>query len=305
MKTLPQAFETFLQKLELTEPERTKASDQHRYMREQLQQRLSVDDNFLTGSYARYTAIRPLNDIDIFVVLRTPSMRDRPHQYLDLIKRTLEGIYSGKTSQPRPRSINIEFTGTGIAYDVVPAFLVMDGVYEIPDADASRWIRTNPKIHMQRSTQANEAANKKLKPLIKAVKHANNKHGKLARSFQLDVLAWGILTRDPGPYMDGLCQLLAKLGDQITLDCPDPAGLGPSINPSADKCRKAQAWLRDMSRLAEDARDLAGRGKLGEAHAKMYELFGDPWPEKGSSSKPAAGFVGASGAVDDSRSRFG
>lgn len=312
MKTVQEAFEDLLRSLELTDRERKDASDQHTYMRTQLQQRLAVEKNFLTGSYARKTAVRPLNDIDVFVVLkptRNLYKGTAPSAVLEVIKDTLEAIYPEKTAMIQARSVNIEFSGTGIAYDVVPAFLDEsdDEIYWIPDCDAPRWIKTNPQKHMSQSTAANEAANKKLKPLLKAVKHANHVHGKKARSFHLEVLSWKILKSDPGAYINGLVTLFTGLRDTIMDACPDPAGLGVDIRPSATKLRDAKAWLETMTGLAKEAEEFAAQGNKGEAHLKLREIFGDLWPEKGSSGKSRGGgaAIVGSGAVDDSRSRFG
>lgn len=311
MKTVREAFADFLKELELTDKEREEASDQHTHMRVQLQKRLDVKDNFLSGSYARKTAVRPLNDIDVFLVLEETHALHRgcePRAVLDVIKSTLEAIYPGKTATIQARSVNIEFSGTEIAYDVVPAFMDVrdDEVYWIPDCDAPDWIPTNPRRHMEQSTAANEAANKKLKPLLKAIKHANHVHGRTARSFHLEVLSWKILTNDSGAHIDGLERLLVGLRDGILEPCLDPAGLGGDIRPSAARLKQAKAWLSEMASLAEQAGRLAKQGNTGEAHAKLREIFGDLWPETGVSRRGggAAVIVGG-GAVDDSRSRFG
>lgn len=307
MQTIPQAFQEFLSKLELTDSEREKASDQHTYLRTQLQQRLSVADNFLSGSYARHTAIRPLHDIDVFLVLDgTRKPNEPPSAVLSRIQSTLDTIYPGKSSVRQSRSVNIEFTGTGIAYDVVPAYRVSEGVYEVPDRDVERWIRTNPKVHAELSTKANEQSGKFLKPLVKAIKHAKQVHGADVRSFHLEVLACRILTRSPDSNLDGLVTLLDGLATQVTSPCPDPAKLGPDIQPNEERCRKAKTWLDGMATLARDARQLARDGKVGEAHAKLRELFGDRWPERGVPTKPGAPAVVVSGSsVDDPGSRFG
>lgn len=285
MMTIAQAFDAFLAKLKLSDNERANASRQHTNMRTKLQQKLDVADNFLSGSYKRHTAVRPLNDIDIFLVLRGTDRQRRDlgaGRLLSTVEATLGAIYPDKTTRRQARSINIDFTGTGIAYDVVPAFADGDEVYIIPDG-SSGWMQTNPKRHATLSTQANEAAGKKLKPLLKAVKHAKNVHESQARSFHLEVLSWKILTSPPDTYIDGLVQLLEGLAAKICDPCADPAGLGPDIRPSMDRCVAAQRWLANMAELARSARDLAAAGKTGQAHAKLRELFGPQWPEKGSS----------------------
>jgi hypothetical protein len=306
MQTIAQAFHDFLVSLELTAKQTENASNQHIHLRTQLQKRLEVVDNFLSGSYARNTAVRPLNDIDVFLVLGNGYANYTPKQLLTLVKDVLETIYPGKTSTPQARSVNIEFTVTGIAYDVVPALVAGKDVYRIPAGDASGWIQTNPKEHARRSTAANEAAGKKLKPLLKAIKHAKNYHQASARSFHLEVMSWSILTRAPDSYLEGLDILLRGLAERVCNACPDPAGLGPDIQPSLARCLEAKQWLDKMAALARDARRLATDGRLGEAHAKLRELFGPQWPEQGTpdGTRTTTSFIGGR-AVDGPGSRFG
>lgn len=316
MRTIPQAFEEFLQSLELTPKERDDAIRQHTNLRKELQDRLDVGTTFLSGSYARSTAVRPLNDIDVFAVLKPNDEINRdakPLAVLGKVQKALEEAYSGKTALVQSRSVNIEFSGTGIAYDVVPAFEDRRDVYVIPDRDVDEWIETNPREHAKLSTEANEAANKKLKPLVKAIKRSNYEHRdeddhKPARSFHLEVLSWSILTEDPGSYHDGLITLLEGLKDRMEDDCPDPAGFGSSIQPSSERCAKAKEWAGDMLVLAKDAKRLADDGRTSEAHYKLRELFGSDWPEKGTAGpKKVAtpGIITGVGATDDPRGRHG
>ncbi|HRI07606.1 MAG TPA: hypothetical protein PKW35_07300 [Nannocystaceae bacterium] len=280
MKKIPEAFQDFLSRLELTESERDEASRQHTNMREQIQKKMEVVDNFLSGSYGRRTAIRPLNDIDIFVVLKSAAPGARvatPTEMIAAIKKTLEEIYEGKKATVSARAVNMEFLGSGIAYDVVPAAVAGPDAYWIPDVEKNEWVRTNPKIHQAKSTEANLRAKGKLIPLLKAVKHANNQHGRLARSFHLEVLSWQVVTVDPGAYLDGLVMLLDGLAQRVCLPCPDPAGLGPPIQPSLVKCQAAQKWLNEMAGLARAAKRLDAQARLDEAHAALQKIFGEAW----------------------------
>lgn len=304
MKTIQQAFEEFLIGLELTEGQRAEASRQHTYLREQMQQRIDLHENFLSGSYKRKTAIRPLNDIDVFAVYKTPrGGLPRASALLEDLQGVLAEVYPGKEPRLQSRSVNLEFSGTGIAYDVVPAYLVETDVYTIPDRDVDRWIKTNPRIHAERSTKANESSGKKLKPLLKAVKHANREHEGGARSFHLEVLSWQVLTCAPENYLSGLTTLLTGLRDRVLEPCPDPARLGPDVGPPGERRAQAEAWLGKMADRAIKAQQLANEGQIGEAHAELRVLFGSAWPERGSTAGAAAAI--ASGSVDHSGSRFG
>ncbi|WP_255415181.1 hypothetical protein [Vitiosangium sp. GDMCC 1.1324] len=69
MWSVREGLEKFIQSLELTQGQRDEVSRQHTLVREALRKRLNTKTDFLSGSYSRHTAIRPLHDIDIFVVL--------------------------------------------------------------------------------------------------------------------------------------------------------------------------------------------------------------------------------------------
>ena len=63
-------LEQLARDLELTAAERETADHQQRVLRETIRAQLpGVSRDFLAGSYARHTAIRPLHDIDLLVVL--------------------------------------------------------------------------------------------------------------------------------------------------------------------------------------------------------------------------------------------
>src|SRR5690606_9674141 len=112
---------------------------------------------------------RPLNDIDLFLVLEPQVHGERrsrePQLMLEDVQRALRKCYPppGPETRIQGRSVNIQFTGTGIGYDVIPAFLVPASgarkeVYKIPDRARQIWIDTNPEVHKQRCIEANQLA---------------------------------------------------------------------------------------------------------------------------------------------------
>lgn len=321
--TLRQAVHDFIAALELSETERGDASRQHTYLRHGLAKRLELDPGhgaFLTGSYARSTAIRPLKDIDIFCVMTPTETLDPgkhvPAAALRVVKDALEATYLGKVAEPQNRSVNIEFSGTGIAYDVVPAFVdtsTTEEVFLIPDIDAGRWIRSNPKVHKEKSVAANAATSTELKPLTKAVKHWNRgfDKGVRLRSFHIEVMAWDVLTAPPESRLDGLLTLFTGLSERVHLRTPDPAGLGPDLDAALTWSTRQDAAQRFKEAASEvrRAQTLASDGRTEEAHHVLYSLFGAPYPEKG--KPPAtvapmgAGAIVFPGAPDAHGSRFG
>ncbi|MCB9797032.1 MAG: nucleotidyltransferase [Alphaproteobacteria bacterium] len=299
------AFNAFLGSLELTPGQRQSVINQHTYLRTQLQQRMHTVGNFLTGSYARSTAIRPLNDIDLFLVLdpahHSGPGRGTPNDCLREVQAALDAAYPNKELPIlQSRSVNIEFSGTGVGYDVVPAFAhPNDEVFIIPDRDANAWIHSNPKIHQSLSTQANERAGKMLKPLTKAAKHWNYRMGKPLRSFHLEVMAWDIVTSKPASWLEGLATLFEGLAARVLYACPDPAGLGPRIDSVKDPAG-ARARLREASVAAREACTFDAEGQHQFAHFRLRQLFSPEYPEKGldPDQSPAGG-------TDGSGSRFG
>ncbi|MFS8071266.1 MAG: SMODS domain-containing nucleotidyltransferase, partial [Byssovorax sp.] len=70
MTTVREAFQKFVSNLELTQPERDNVSQQQNVVRANLRSHLGgIERDILSGSYSRGTSIRPLNDIDVFIIL--------------------------------------------------------------------------------------------------------------------------------------------------------------------------------------------------------------------------------------------
>src|SRR5437016_11895449 len=63
------AFKKFRSRLELNDREQQDASRRQKEIRELMDRSFDVEQDFLTGSYARWTKSKPLKDVDIFCVL--------------------------------------------------------------------------------------------------------------------------------------------------------------------------------------------------------------------------------------------
>lgn len=290
MRSVAQAFEEFLQRIELTDAEREKAPIQQKVVRDRLRQHLSgFQRDILSGSYSRRTAIRPLNDIDIFIILDERFHRDvyppsSPEECLKKVQHALGQAYPNKEqARIQGRSVNIEFSGTGIGYDVVPAFSVSGGVYMIPDRGRQSWIRTDPERHKAVCQAANERAGSKLNPLVKAAKRWNYENGRLLRSFHLEVMAYDAFKAPPPSYQEGLRALFAHLADAVIRACPDPAGVGPNIDAgmNSEERGRIQKALREAAGQAQRAVELERLGRTEEAHSLWRGLLGADYPEKG------------------------
>src|SRR5579859_5103897 len=99
MLTIDEAFRKFKSRLELNEKEQKNASARHNEIREHLRDRFELDDDFLTGSYRRYTKTKPLKDVDIFCVLGPKEKRYRdedPSKVLAAFEKALSEKYGKK-----------------------------------------------------------------------------------------------------------------------------------------------------------------------------------------------------------------
>lgn len=297
MLTTNEAFRKFKSKLELNQREEDNARSREQEVREYLDKKFSIDNDFLTGSYARWTKTKPLKDVDIFFVLN-PDKHDyrskAPSGVLTDFYNALVEKYGEKATRKQGRSINIDFgvyldaednTDYRImSVDAVPAFAASDD-YEIPDNDLGKWIKTNPKTHAAKATAAHQNYSSEWKGIVRMVKYWNNnpKHGEkpVKPSFLIEVMALEALHGGFGGSFDREIQsFFATLADRIFDTWPDPAGLGPPISDGMDQARKerARALLRAAEREAAFAIDLSRKGRQGDSLKAWRALFGVKFP---------------------------
>jgi hypothetical protein len=297
MLTTNEAFRKFKSKLELNQREQDNARSREQEVREYLDTKFSINNDFLTGSYARWTKTKPLKDVDIFFVLNSNKRDYRseaPSVVLGDFYDALVDKYGDKATKKQGRSINVDF-GVQVdaddntdyrimSVDAVPAFVAGDD-YEIPDKDLGKWIRTNPKTHAEKATAAHQAYSSEWKGLVRMVKYWNNnpKHGEkpVKPSFLIEVMALEVLHGGFGGSFDREIQsFFATLADRIFDTWTDPAGLGPPISDGMDQARKQRA--RDLLRAAEGeaafAIDLARKGRQGDSLKAWRALFGPKFP---------------------------
>ncbi len=246
-----------------------------------------MDSDFLTGSYARHTKTRPLKDVDIFVVLNESEadyLDQAPDAVLDELIEILSPHYPGKTDKGK-RSVKVDFDVSGptdaqvVSFDVVPAFADGDA-YKIPDRREGGWIKTNPRIHAEKATAANEAFAKQWKPVVKMVKKWNDQHDKPVKpSFLLEVMALELVAPPwAGSYPRELRQFFASATGSIDDEWRDPAGLGPPVSArlAEDPWQREEARraLRAAEATCTEALRFEQSGRTGAALDAWQGLFG-------------------------------
>lgn len=190
-KTVLQAFEEFMQRYEPTSVQKEAASRHQNYLREVLENKIDITEDFLTGSYIKQTQIKPPTDIDVFVVLDPKYRRTywprKASEFLKDFHQLLKQTYSSSKIKPDGQAVKIEFADS-FKMDAVPAFEIGRIGYTIPNANNNSWIRTKPREYDVLLSNANQTLDGKLKPLIKMVKCWNSTWGNILRSLHIEVL---------------------------------------------------------------------------------------------------------------------
>jgi len=294
MLTIDEAFRKFKSRLELNEKEQKNASARHNEIREHLRNRFALDDDFLTGSYKRYTKTKPLKDVDIFCVLgsKEKHFRDeQPLKVLQAFEKALSEKYGAAAVSVQRRSVCVDFgvvvdaeDNTDyrvVSMDAVPAFALGQN-YEIPDKDDGKWIKTNPKVHAEKAIEAHDAYDGEWKGIVRMMKYWNNHHDKpIKPSFLIEVMALECLDPPFNGCFDYEFQgAFATFADRIFDTWADPAALGPPVSDmmTVERKKTACAALKQAGRQATIAIDLARQGKNGDALQAWRTLFGPKFP---------------------------
>lgn len=292
MLTPNDAFRKFRSNLELTQKEQDNAASRQKEIRSLMDQSFKLADDFLTGSYRRWTKTKPLKDVDIFCVLHDaerPRYRNdkSPSIVLAAVEAALGKEYGEKSVHRQRRSVTVDFPDSQdeeriMSFDVVPAF-TKNSHYEIPDTATTRgWTETNPKIHAEKATAANEAFGGEWKGMVRMAKSWNRTKNKVIKpAFLIEVMALQVL-RPPfnGDFPYEFQGFFATLADRIDESWPDPAGLGPPVSDTMNATERSAAKqaLRTAQQMIGEAIRLSRAGQNGEALRKYRELFGDRFP---------------------------
>jgi hypothetical protein len=287
--TVSEAFQTFKSKLELPDRKQTEAANAQKQIRERISLHLSVENSFLTGSYARYTKIDPLNDIDVFLVrnkfrtsLSTDGSGIGPRQALEQVKTAVEKAYPyTATLKSQNRSVNVQISGVPFGFDLTPAWLRTPDGYWIPDTDSGSWIPSDPEAHAKKMTSANDSNDGKLKPVIKMVKHWSRNNFDRLCSFHIELICAEIfLTEDISNFQLGVATVLVNLPDYSARRMMDPTYGQYQVNKnlSVDETAELLKRINYDARNAIDALRLENSGQDAQAIEKWKHIFVSGFP---------------------------
>ena len=259
-------FNGRLEAINITDTERDNISEKHTLLRESLRDKLPVEDDFLTGSYARNTIIRPIGndkfDVDFFLAFNKDEFENYElKKLLELVKSALDEI---KNEELEIREVFSQNRSVGVVYDgnfqvdVVPAIeIYKDKQYKIYDQKSGKPINSNPKLHGEILTRANEETEsgsvKRLVPIIKLLKSWKRNKCDYVKSFHLELLAIKILKDNSiESFSTGLTNFFSFAGEYLKQPCLfDPANSQNLIDAYLDEDNTRHKLLTLVAEEAE------------------------------------------------------
>ncbi len=222
-----------------------------------------IVDTYLSGSYARDTAIYPLDDVDIVFVIEPVHwqhgllgrfMRPDPDKVLQSFARALRLRYPKSSAFVQRRSVRLELSHLDI--DCVPAIEEEEGSEYIfvPDRKEGTWIRSSPKRHQNIASAVNASCAGRLKPLVKLLKNWNAGLSDQARvrSFMIETMATTLFQhRTPASLFEGLLMFFDFVASL--------AGAGKAFSWPSHYGISMNTWSTSVPDLAKTGANVAGR----------------------------------------------
>jgi hypothetical protein len=159
-------------------------------------------DTYLSGSYARDTALKRIKDVDVILLLDIDYSITEPDVLLAWLQASVQKKYP--TAKIQGRSVCVT-TGNGFDLDIVPAVPIShrSGAVRIPDRDVKQWVATDPKGQLDFSVKRNASTGKFYKPVVKLMKHWRDRlplESARAKSYLLESLVAGTMSTTPDSF---------------------------------------------------------------------------------------------------------
>lgn len=235
---------------------------------------LNVERTFTNGSYERDTIIRPLDDIDLFAVLKKDLWKDeygnlpKPQNVLTRIKNYLNSLndYKDKVKQDRP-CVTIELSDKN--FDILPSFSQEGGGYLIPNYDLATWTFTYPEQLTTNLDNVHRLRNYKIKPVVKVVKYWNRENDKLVPSYHIEETAINIFQINSFTNFEQAIRLWFENAEFNLQSMKFKSN--DDYNTAIKRVKKAKEKLNKAKKEYDE-------GNEGEAIKLWKEVFGKEFP---------------------------
>ena len=196
------------------------AKKSHEKLREQLENDDQVSqadpDTYLSGSYARDTAINDIKDVDIIMVVDLDHNVTSPNLVICWLQDVLQKYYSRVVAQGR--SVRVT-TDDGFHLDIVPATSIShrSGPVWIPDRDVGRWVSSHPKGQIEFASQRNTDTDGYYKHLVKIMKFWRDRLSSSdarVKSYVLESLVSECILSTPDSYAHAIVHIFQNIYEQ-------------------------------------------------------------------------------------------
>lgn len=314
-----QQFIEFLSEIEPSDSTKSVCSSAHRVLRTKLAEhptyKAILKDTYLSGSYARDTALRPRvkdgtlrrPDVDI-IVITNHSYSDRPSFVIATLRRAVKDLGYEEIESNR-RSICVMLGS--VEMDVVPVIASpwQEGGWLIADKSEDRWLPTNPMGHNDWARAVNKKANGNFKPLVKLVKwwrRENLPHLRRPKGFILETMVAELMDYRESSYEELFAKLLERIVAEYRWHAQAgqvPYAADPSVEGNNVFSRvKADEFKRFFDLAADHAQRVRRAQRETDpekALAQWQRIFGDrfrkPTSKGGSLLRAAAATGGGAG----------
>ena len=282
----PGDFSKYLSSLEPDDHAVSAAKAAHEKVRDRLKSddetKEAHKDTFLSGSYARHTAIHNINDVDVICVVDIDHTITEPEAVLGWLHGVLSKYY--KETRLQGRSIGAS-AAKGVWLDIVPSTPVSadDGPLWIPDRDARQWVQTHPKGQISAATSKNKATNGYYVQTVKLLKAWRDRlptEKSKPKSYILETLIHRTIGL-PSSHAGAVVSVLEGIqtscgfyrGTSMVPQIPDP---GYSLTNVAKRWTSGDfdAFLDQVKPAAETARKAFNATDETESRQLWCKLFG-------------------------------
>ena len=220
-------FAKFLSDIEPSSSTVSEISSAQKSLREHLSSHEEYSDryqsSYLSGSYAKRTAIRPAKDDgnrDVDIVVETNhSTGDSPVDALEELRSALADASKYSTARVQAHSVGIQLSKLDI--DVVPLAKEGESWY-IGDVETGEWNRTNPKGHKEWSTEVNVGHDGKYKPVVKVLKWWRRERcpegSRWPKGITLEKMVADNFPEETGPYGDLVASVIRSMHERYSDD---------------------------------------------------------------------------------------
>jgi len=279
-------FKALVSSIEPTDQHVANAKAAHETVRQQLRTdsefKEAHKETFLSGSYARHTAINDINDVDVICIIDVDHLITPPDVVLAWTQSILAKYY--KETKRQGRSVGVQ-AAKGVWLDIVPATPIAgdDGPLWIPDREAKVWVATHPTGQIKAATDKNKTTDGYYVQVVKLMKYWRDQlptEPCKPKSYILESLVHRTIA-SPSSHAAGVVNVLegiessygAYRGTGVVPSIPDPGYASVNVAKHWEPA-EFNAFMNQVKAAAVTARKALDSKDEAESRKLWRQLFG-------------------------------